>query len=74
MDKFDEKLFILLRRRIEYDLRIEEQELYCAKLCLSMASVQEESKHHKQLKAKVEQYTTRYQALEHFKDQLREQQ
>ena len=54
MDKFDEKLFILLRRRIEYDLRIEEQELYCAKLCLSMASVQEESKHHKQLKAKVE--------------------
>ena len=25
MEKYDEKLFSLLRRRIEYDLRIEEQ-------------------------------------------------
>lgn len=44
MEKYDEKLFNLVRRRIEYDLRIEEQELYCLKLNLSMVNQKEESK------------------------------
>ncbi len=46
MEKYDEKLFSLLRRRIEYDLRIEEQELYCIKLSLSMANFKDESENY----------------------------
>jgi iron-sulfur cluster repair protein YtfE (RIC family) len=42
MEKFDEKLFGLLRRRIEYDLRVEEQELYCIRLSLSMLNYQDQ--------------------------------
>ena len=41
MEKYDERLFNLMRRRIEYDLRIEEQELYCLKLNLSMVNERE---------------------------------
>ena len=35
-EKFDEKMFVLYRRRLEYDYRIYEQELYIIKLTLSM--------------------------------------
>ena len=35
-EKFDERLFVLYRRRLEYEYRVEEQELYIIKLTLSM--------------------------------------
>ena len=35
-EKFDEKLFVLYRRRLEYEYRTQEQELYIIKLTLSM--------------------------------------
>ena len=36
--KHDEKLFILFKRKLEYDYRIYEQELYIVKLALSIIS------------------------------------
>lgn len=35
-EKFDDKIFVLYRRRLEYDYRVYEQELYIIKLTLSM--------------------------------------
>jgi len=35
-EKFDDKLFVLYRRRLEYEYRTQEQELYITKLTLSM--------------------------------------
>ncbi len=35
-EKFDEKLFVMYRRRLEYEYRAYEQELYIIKLTLSM--------------------------------------
>jgi len=35
-EKFDEKMFVLYRRRLEYEYRVQEQELYIVKLTLSM--------------------------------------
>ncbi len=40
MEKYDEKLFDLLKRKIEYDYRIQEQELYCARLALTLLDQQ----------------------------------
>lgn len=42
MEKYDEKLFALIKRKLEYDYRIEEQQLYCARLFLTMTTVQEQ--------------------------------
>lgn len=39
--KFDERLFILFRRRLEYEYRIFEQELYIIRLTLSMLMEQQ---------------------------------
>lgn len=39
MEKYDEKLFALVKRRLEYDYRIEEQELYCTRLFLTISNV-----------------------------------
>jgi hypothetical protein len=36
--KFDEKLIILFKKKLEYDYRIYEQELYIVKLALSIIS------------------------------------
>ena len=38
-----------------------------------MSSVKQESKNYKKLQEKVDSYYVKYQALENFKDQLREQ-
>src|SRR5690349_10998295 len=35
-EKFDDKIFVLYRRKLEYDYRVFEQELYIIKLTLSM--------------------------------------
>jgi ABC-type Zn uptake system ZnuABC Zn-binding protein ZnuA len=35
-EKYDDKLFVLYRKRLEYDYRLYEQELYIVKLTLSM--------------------------------------
>lgn len=59
LDKFDEKLFVLFRRKLEYDYRIEEQELYSAKLAASILTVGEAERKRRFLDldrdAKVEQ-------------------
>jgi hypothetical protein len=54
MEKYDEKLFNLLRRKIEYDYRIEEQELYCTRLYLSITTTKEEAQKQKSLIDKIE--------------------
>ena len=50
MEKYDEKLFMLIKRKLEYDYRIEEQELYCTRLYLSMSSVYEQQVNKQQIK------------------------
>jgi hypothetical protein len=47
MEKYDEKLFALIKRKLEYDYRIEEQELYCTRLYLSSAIVKQQEKKQK---------------------------
>ena len=42
MEKYDEKLFMLIKRKLEYDYRIEQQELYCTRLYLSISTVYEQ--------------------------------
>ena len=54
MEKYDERLFALVKRRLEYDYRIEEQELYCTRLYLSMAVVQQQLGKQKQLQRQIE--------------------
>ena len=49
MEKYDEKLFSLVKRKLEYDYRIEEQELYCTRLYLSMCTVEEQQGNKKHL-------------------------
>ena len=40
-NRFDEKLFVLFRRKLEFDYRISEQELYIIKLTLAIISNEE---------------------------------
>ena len=73
MEKYDEKLFQLLKRKIEYDYRIEEQELYCTRLYLSMAVVQQQQAKQQQLRHSIEQSANKLFQIGQQKEALMEE-
>ena len=54
MERYDEKLFALIKRKLEYDYRIEEQELYCTRLYLSMSIIKDQQIQYKKLEQQIE--------------------
>ena len=70
MERYDERLFTLIKRKLEYDYRIEEQELYCTRLYLSMCTVEEQQSNKKQLLEKAEASKNKLEALQREKDTL----
>ena len=68
MEKYDEKLFMLVKRKLEYDYRIEEQELYCTRLYLSMSTVYEQQTNKQQLKQEIEKSQERLDLLARQKE------
>jgi hypothetical protein len=70
MERYDEKLFGLIKRRLEYDYRIEEQELYCTRLYLSMGVVREQQAKQGQLQQRLQGSKTRLQQMDEQKQAL----
>lgn len=70
MEKYDEKLFALIKRKLEYDYRIEEQELYCTRLYLSMGVVKEQQAKRKELESRLEDSRAKLQRISNQKEAL----
>ena len=70
MERYDERLFTLIKRKLQYDYRIEEQELYCTRLYLSMCTVEEQQGNKKQLLEKAEASKIKLEALQREKESL----
>ena len=70
MERYDEKLFTLIKRKIEYDYRIEEQELYCSKLSLSMVNYIEEVKRKQDIEKRILERKETLEVLSEEREQL----
>jgi hypothetical protein len=68
--RFDEKLLILFRRKLEYDYRIYEQELYIIRLALSIIMQAEATVKIKDLKHLMEELTVKEKQAQMMKDEL----
>jgi hypothetical protein len=70
MEKYDEKLFSLLKRKLEYDYRIEEQELYCTRLHLRIAALASHHGRHEALLLRAEAHRAQLAQLAAHRAQL----
>lgn len=63
-------MFALIKRKLEYDYRIEEQELYCTRLYLSMGVVKEQQAKRKELESRLEDSKAKLQRISNQKEAL----
>lgn len=63
-------MFALIKRKLEYDYRIEEQELYCTRLYLSMGVVKEQQAKRKELESRLEDSKVKLQRISNQKEAL----